>query len=517
MLTVQSPRDHTLSSLPRKSLWGPLLLATISFAGFLFCFRETWLGMVHIWSSSRSFSHCFLIVPCALYLVWRRRHVLAGGSWQADYKALPLFIICGSLWMLGNLADAKVIEQFSFVGMSIALIYAVFGGSVVKILRFPLAFLFFAVPFGVRLIGPLQDFTAWFTVHALNLTGIPAVLENRVLSVASGSWTVSEACSGIRYLFASVVLGVFLGAVIYRSKVRRLLLAVASILTPIIANGVRAYLIVILAYVTGNRIAVGIDHVVYGAVFFVLIQTAQIALAMRWRQPPAADELPVSHATLVNAPKFASAAVVCVTVIILCCILPLQADQLRSRSSHSLTVISEPSILVSPPWQPAATHDASWNANVGQATQTFRFAYDSGRDGSVQLVYALFNGEHSATVDNSYELFSEPKLWALARDKSQVAIIDGQRVLVHESMFAGPVERTVWTWYWIDGEYTGSALGLKWRQAKARILGRPMMVVAITVGSDGPITDPTQASRTLQDFVGHTTFTAPTSLSKLIN
>jgi exosortase len=129
------------------------------------------------------------------------------------------------------------------------------GPDVVRALRFPLAFLVFLVPFGRSLIAPLQDYTAWFAVHALTLSRVPVILEHRTLSLPSGAWTVAEACSGIRYLISSVVLGLLYASVVYRSPKRRAIFVAASIAVPIAANGARAYGSILLAHLTDNRFA----------------------------------------------------------------------------------------------------------------------------------------------------------------------------------------------------------------------------------------------------------------------
>ena len=84
---------------------------------------------------------------------------------------------------------------------------ALFGWRWVRALAFPLAFLFFAVPFGEFLVPTLIEWTADFTVAALAASGIPVYREANNFVIPSGRWSVVEACSGIRYLIASVMLG----------------------------------------------------------------------------------------------------------------------------------------------------------------------------------------------------------------------------------------------------------------------------------------------------------------------
>ena len=59
-----------------------------------------------------------------------------------------------------------------------------------------------------------------------------------------------------------------------------------SALLPIIANAIRAYGIVALAYVSGNAIATGVDHMIWdGFVFFSLLTAVLLAVALKWYEP----------------------------------------------------------------------------------------------------------------------------------------------------------------------------------------------------------------------------------------
>ena len=45
----------------------------------------------------------------------------------------------------------------------------------------------------------------------------------------------------------------------------------ASILVPIVANWLRAYMIVMIGHLSNNKLAVGVDHIIYGWVFFGIV------------------------------------------------------------------------------------------------------------------------------------------------------------------------------------------------------------------------------------------------------
>ena len=165
-----------------------------------------------------------------------------------------------------------------------ALVWILLGMQALRHLALPLGFSFFAVPAGDSLIPWLQDFTAWFAVWALRITGIPVVLEGHWIAISSGTWEVAEACSGIRYLISSVALGTLFAFTVYKSWRRRAALIGASIVVPILANGVRAYSIILIAHKLDARLAEGIDHLIYGWLFFSLISGALLSLGFRWHE-----------------------------------------------------------------------------------------------------------------------------------------------------------------------------------------------------------------------------------------
>jgi len=248
-------------------------------------FYSTASSIVAIWQRSETFAHGFLIVPISLWLVWEKRKGLRRLQPVPAVAPLALMMPIGLLWLVGNLADALVVQQFAYVGVLAVVIWATVGHRNARYLAFPIVFLFFAVPVGQGLVYPLMEFTADFTVGALELTGIPVYREGTFFTIPSGRWSVVEACSGVRYLIASVTLGVLFAYLTYSCWWKRVLFVVASAVIPIIANGLRAYMIVMIGHLSDMKLAVGVDHLIYGWVFFGVIVTIMFVVGSLWRDP----------------------------------------------------------------------------------------------------------------------------------------------------------------------------------------------------------------------------------------
>jgi exosortase A len=276
--------------------WGRVqYLLICALAAVVALFYDTAWSMVSIWLRSETFAHGFLIVPISLWLVWEKRSALRYTAPRPSYIPLVLMLFVGFGWLLATLVDVLVIQQLAFVGILVLTIWAIIGTPAARLLMFPLGFLFFAVPVGEALIHPLMNFTVDFTVGMLRLTGIPVYREGTFFSIPSGDWSVMEACSGLRYLIASVTLGVLYAYLTYRRLWRRVLFMLFAIAVPVVANGIRAYMIVMIAHMSGNKLAHGIDHFVYGWMFFGIVVTIMFIIGAFWRDAP--QQAPIASRT----------------------------------------------------------------------------------------------------------------------------------------------------------------------------------------------------------------------------
>jgi len=234
-------------------------------------YQEAILGMEAIWSRSDTFAHGYFILPISIWLLWRdKAHLL---TIQIQSTWLPLPILAGSLfvWLFSYAADINVLGQLSAVISLIALIWLMVGNKIAWRYKFPLAYLIFAVPMGENLIPQLQDITAWFTVFFLKLNGIPVFVDGLYIQVPTGMFEVAVACSGIRYLIASIAVGTLFAYLTYTKTHKQIIFILFSIFLPILANGIRAYGIVAIAYYSDMKYATGVDHLIYGWIFFGIV------------------------------------------------------------------------------------------------------------------------------------------------------------------------------------------------------------------------------------------------------
>jgi exosortase A len=292
-----------------------LVLVLLALLGL---YHETLAAMVGIWLRSDTFAHAILVPPITLWLVWRLRHRVASVAPRPQPWLLVALAVVALGWLVGDLAGVNALTQLMLTALLVLAVPAVLGWAVARELAFPLAFLFFMVPIGEFMMPAMMDWTADFTVAALQFSGIPVYREGLQFVIPSGNWSVVEACSGVRYLIASFMVGTLFAYLNYRSTTRRLVFCLVALAVPIIANWVRAYIIVMLGHLSGNTIAVGVDHLIYGWVFFGIVIGLMFFIGARWTQPdgdrnaalPQAAGLPVAARASSPALHWAVAAAV---------------------------------------------------------------------------------------------------------------------------------------------------------------------------------------------------------------
>jgi exosortase A len=250
--------------LQNKKLLAASLISILS----VVIYYETWRSIVEIWIRSETFAHGFIIAPISLWLIWTKRSKLNPIEPEYAWLALVFILLNGLIWLMAELINALVIKQFAVVGLFISSLWFYLGNRITYLIIFPLLFLYLMVPFGEALFPYLMEFTANFTVKMLRLTGISVYQEGLIFTLPTGKWSVIEACSGLRYLIASATLGLVYAYINYSKFYKRLIFSLVAIIVPIIANGFRAYMIVMIGHLSDMKLAVGIDHVIYGAVFF---------------------------------------------------------------------------------------------------------------------------------------------------------------------------------------------------------------------------------------------------------
>lgn len=461
LMTTQSPWASAFAAL-----------AVLS-ASIIYGYWGTIQSMYLMWLRTDTYAHGMVVLPIVAWLMWSERKQLGHYIPQPTAIFLVLLIPIVFAWLLGQLAAVNALTQFSAMAIFAICVMSIIGKTLSLRLAFPIAFLFFAVPIGDFMMPKLMEWTADFTVLALRATGIPVYREGLQFVIPTGFWSVVEACSGIRYLIASLMVGTLFAYLTYNSLKKRLIFIAISFIVPIVANWLRAYLIVMLGHLSGNKLAAGVDHLIYGWVFFGIVIGAMFAVGVRWSDP---REETSSNADSSDgmAKRHASPWPVVIPLIGIIFAGPFAYDRLtqaEDRPPPELAVEIEgwqaaPKFVA---WKPAY---ASPSAELDTA-----FVNEGTHLGLYIGYYRNQNFERKLiTSTNLMVQYKDPN-WATAAEGNTDLSLNGQMQRVRTTRVTQKAESQAirlqaYSWYWINGHITSSDIEGKIYTALYQLLGK---------------------------------------------
>jgi len=451
-----------------------ILIALALLAPFALYFG-TVRSIVSIWNSSETFAHGYVILPISLWLLWRKRENFSLYPPQPYAPALVALAVLGLGWFAAQLGEVQFVSQYAFVAMLPVIALALLGPRLAGSLAFPLLFLLFAVPFGDVFVAPLIQFTADFTVWAVRATGIPVLRSGTRFELPTGNWSVVEACSGVRYLISSITLGCLYAYLTYRSTVRRALFIGLSVIVPIIANGLRAYMIVMIGHLSGMELATGVDHLVYGWLFFGLVMFLMFWIGSYWREDAVEAPAATSTGAAPAAPVFFPAGAperrfvgMTVAVLVLAALWPASA-LVGARVNHNPAPVALGEIAVN---LPQAPDFADWKPDYMTPNARFHRVYQSATvPVALTVLYYRNQDRDSALISSVNRLAAYDDAWHEIDSATRSERVAGQPVAVRETVLrSGGRKLLLWSWKWIGGEYTNSDIAGKLLQARAKAL-----------------------------------------------
>jgi exosortase len=186
---------------------------------------------------------------------------------------------------LGSLTLRALSLPVVLMGLVVGMVHA----ALARRLAFPIGFLIFMAPLPDGAVAglslPLQQLAAFVAEHVLRALGVHVVRDGLFVAIPSVTLHVTEACNGLRFLFAMLVIGTAFAGTMPQRPLRRVALVVGAVLLSILANLARVTGTGVMAELWGARAAVGLIHVIWGKVVYAaaLVPFAGLVLLMRRR------------------------------------------------------------------------------------------------------------------------------------------------------------------------------------------------------------------------------------------
>jgi exosortase A len=454
----------------------------------LVCYWQTVQSLVWTWDHDGTYQYAFLIFPLSLWVAFNQRQQLRASLPVPSVWGLVAVAGLVFVWYAGRLLDVNLAQHFAFVALFPALVLACWGWRALWVLAFPLGYLVvFAVPWGDGLVGPLQDITAHFAVHALDLTGTPVLLNGREIITPSAVWMVADACSGVKFFIACTALGCLYAYLMYRRWWKRVIFVVLSAVAPVVANGLRVYFTVLIGETWGLEYATGTDHMIFGWQFFGAVLLLLLLAGWFFRDRFMVHEYSAVH----GEPMTAARGVVWLAAAVVLIAGPAWTAGIAALPPPEALRLSAPTVAG---WVESPPVADGWRPVFHGAAGQVRAAYRSAANGdAVGLFHAVYTGRPRrghTLITYGNNLYDPTQSQILSRGSPRIELANGQGTGAGELRLTGAAgPRLVWYWYCVGPRCTGSPTLAKLLQASAVLRGQvprsSVWALSSPVASDG--------------------------------
>ena len=251
----------------------PALLAV----SMLVAYFPTFQGLVNgPWQTEQE-GHGPLIIAASLWWVWQSRARLKSVSISPAPIAGWIILLLGLILLfLARIQQGLLtFEMGSIIFVLVGCVLLSAGWKALRVLAFPIGFLIFAVPMPDWLVDaatvPLKVFISNTVTSTLYALGFPVAQNGVMIMIGTYQVLVKDACSGMNSIFALSAIGVFYAyAFRWQEKLRSALLLLAIVPITILANFVRVFALVLIAYYAGPDLLEGTVHDMTGIGLFIV-------------------------------------------------------------------------------------------------------------------------------------------------------------------------------------------------------------------------------------------------------
>ena len=261
----------------------------------------------------------------------------------------------------------------------------------------------------------------------------------------------------------------------------------ASVVVPLIGNGLRCVGIILLAHFTNNKYGAGADHIVYGWGFNVAILLILIVLGSLFRDDaPEAAPVPRDESGRDSAMSLPAVAVLAAVLISTGPAFALWRDTRSALPDITATA----DYLRAGGWQDK--DGGNWSPYFPGADAHVKMSSAPASGAPVDLFVGYYARPRAGhTVTAHLNLPWDEKIWNRIEQRADFGASGSRAIRLQESVInSGYGKRLIWSVYWVDGQFTPSLLAVKLLQAKAGLEGREgQAFVALSTPVDGPAED----------------------------
>jgi EpsI family protein len=400
----------------------------------------TSVALYEFWTDfeNKGGTHGPLIVAASLWLIARNHARLASAPAQPSILA-GAFLAAGSVaWLVAlyaGIQDAHIVALPALIWLAA---YAAFGRSVARLLAFPVAFSYFAVPAWSFIGVPLQ----WLTTHAVSgliwITGLDAHVHGNFITIAWGTFEIAKGCSGLHFFEVGLAIAALWGELDEQTPAGRIKLMALMGAMAIVCNWIRVFALIVIGYTSQMKNSLITEgHYGFGWVLFAVTVVLFFWLAHRLFPLPAPGLAPEAKAEKQEGIRVGALAVAALSLV--------AGPALWGASKLAALAGSASGPL---PELPAGKGvDSSWHPVFAGADKTEHLSY-SGNDGhSIEAFLVAYRAQRQGA-----ELVSETNsLQGTGFEIEQSGTVRSASGAYDELLVVGPRGRrsVIWSRYYI--------------------------------------------------------------------
>ncbi len=178
-------------------------------------------------------------------------------------------------YALARITQVVEVEGYMMYACLLTAMYSVVGGSVMRLLWFPLFYLAFIFPPPETIVAaitlPMKVGLSQLAISILHLIGYPIGGEGVMIYIGQYELLVAAACSGLNSIISLSAISMFYIYIRHQAEWRYALLLVLLIVpVALISNLIRVLILILLTYHAGDAAAQGFLHNFAGIFMFVV-------------------------------------------------------------------------------------------------------------------------------------------------------------------------------------------------------------------------------------------------------
>ena len=285
----------------------PAAQAVILALAFVGAYYVPFSSLYHTWMTNDDYSYGLLIPLISFYFLWEKKNILKNTPVKPFWPALPVLVLFVILSIYGILGSSGHISRPALPVLIILFAVFCFGIEIFKKAALPLCFLVFMIPLPTvldRTVGVfLKSVSSQMGGLFLQALGYSVHVSGNVIDLGVTQLQVVDACSGLRFLFPLVALGVVYGYFFERVMWKRVACVLITPPIAILTNILRIGIAGILTYNFGSGMAEGFFHDFQGWAIFMVSLVFLFIFSLFLRLFPSGGKTPLKDGSPLQEPE----------------------------------------------------------------------------------------------------------------------------------------------------------------------------------------------------------------------